>query len=154
MVDSTVPAHEPPRLLGWGPIAEWEADAACQNAPLELFFGDNEDGPNQRARQRTRTQTAQAKAICAACPVISECREWSVVAAIPFGVFGGWTERERAAERQRRSLPIRQYTSGMRGADIPATPSPAKVARGTIRTALGVTTIKVETSSTVRGNGQ
>jgi WhiB family redox-sensing transcriptional regulator len=151
MVDGTVPAHEPPRLLGWGKIQPWEADANCQDAPLEWFFGDTEDD-RPGARQRTRTQTALAKALCAGCPVISECREWSVVAAIPYGIFGGMTERERAAERQRRGLQIRQYTSGMRGSGIPATPSPAKVAQGTVRTSF--TSVKVELWSSFQGNGQ
>jgi WhiB family transcriptional regulator, redox-sensing transcriptional regulator len=82
------------RLLGWGLLEAWEDDAACKGAPLELFFGD-EAPIGQKSAGRTKRQTQAAKAICKTCPVLNECRKWSLRERVPFGVLGGWTERER-----------------------------------------------------------
>ena len=36
-----------------------------------------------------------AKQLCSECPLIKECREWGIVAAIPYGIIGGLTVQER-----------------------------------------------------------
>ena len=79
---------------GWGMPQPWEEQAACQDSPIELWFGDEHD-PGIKKSFRTQEQTAHAKAICAACPVLSECRSWALESGIPFGIVGGLTERER-----------------------------------------------------------
>ena len=38
-----------------------------------------------------------AKAICATCPVLEQCREYALSAHEPYGIWGGMTEEERAA---------------------------------------------------------
>ena len=38
---------------------------------------------------------SEAKRICAECPVILECRDYSLQSQEPFGVWGGLTEDER-----------------------------------------------------------
>jgi len=40
-------------------------------------------------------QTLRAKAVCAQCPVRSECLEWALETAQPHGVWGGLDEQER-----------------------------------------------------------
>jgi WhiB family redox-sensing transcriptional regulator len=81
------------RLDGWGMLNAWEERAACKDTPLELWFGD--EHPFGIKKSRTKQQTAQAKAICASCPVLSECRSWALETQIPYGIVGMMTEAER-----------------------------------------------------------
>jgi WhiB family redox-sensing transcriptional regulator len=55
-----------------------------------LFFGP--DG--ERPRVRTH-RIAKAKAICAGCPVLDDCRNYAIAAGEPVGIWGGLTEDER-----------------------------------------------------------
>ena len=49
--------------------------------------------------------TTEAVRICAACPEITPCREWSLAApATLSGIFGGWSQQARKLERRRRRL--------------------------------------------------
>jgi WhiB family redox-sensing transcriptional regulator len=69
---------------------EWQYQAACKGMPTDLFFySDRERGPRRNRRER------QAKAICASCPVIKECRDQALRLAEPYGIWGGLTEDER-----------------------------------------------------------
>jgi len=87
-----------------GPVAdlwEWQVRGACLKADPTLFFHpEGERGPMRRDRD------AAAKAVCAPCPVIRECREHALAVREPFGVWGGLTEDEReeihTVERRRR----------------------------------------------------
>lgn len=74
----------------------WAPRAACRDADPELFF--HPDGERDEARA---SRDRQAKAVCSRCPVIVECLRWALAADEKFGVFGGLTEGERAALRQR-----------------------------------------------------
>jgi WhiB family redox-sensing transcriptional regulator len=81
-------------VYGWGLINEWEAQAACQDTPIEWWFG-TERAFGDRQPVRTRQQTAQAKAICARCPVLDDCRRWAMESGITYGIVGAMTEPER-----------------------------------------------------------
>lgn len=72
-------------------IWEWQYQGTCREADPTLFFHPQ----SERGAQRRRRDTA-AKAICAECPVIDECREHSFAVREPYGVWGGLTEDERA----------------------------------------------------------
>ena len=74
---------------------DWQARAICVGADPELFFPAADGGPAQ-----VEQETA-AKAVCANCPVLAECREWAL-ATLPDGVAGGLTERERRQVRLAR----------------------------------------------------
>ena len=78
-----------------GPIAdlwEWQMDGACRETDTNLFFHpEGERGPSRRGRD------AAAQAICAACPVITECRNHALAVKEPYGVWGGLTEDDREA---------------------------------------------------------
>ena len=77
-----------PALDRW----EWQARGACVTEDTELFFHpENERGPRREARERA------AKAVCARCPVLTQCREWALETREPFGVWGGLSEPEREA---------------------------------------------------------
>lgn len=69
--------------------------AACRTVDPEVFFplpGD-EDG------------VAMARAVCAGCPVRSECLEFALRHGLDDGVFGGLTADERRAFRARSLVP-------------------------------------------------
>jgi WhiB family transcriptional regulator, redox-sensing transcriptional regulator len=70
----------------------WRLQAACRDSELAVFFSsDGERDPERSARE------ARAKAICARCPVIGECATYAIGAGERYGVWGGLSERERAA---------------------------------------------------------
>lgn len=77
-----------------GPIMdlwEWQYQGACRAYGDEQFF--HPEGERGAARRR---RDANAKAICATCPVLQQCREHALKVREPYGVWGGLTEEERA----------------------------------------------------------
>jgi len=90
-----------------GPVAdiwEWQLQGSCRDTDPTLFFHpEGERGPARRNRD------AAAKAICAACPVLTQCRSHALVVREPYGVWGGLTEDDReviySSERRRR-MPV------------------------------------------------
>jgi len=69
---------------------EWQYEGACRSLPTEMFFHpDGERGPRRKAREDA------AKAVCASCPVIAQCRAHALAAQEPYGIWGGLTEEER-----------------------------------------------------------
>lgn len=77
----------------------WKDEAACRGLPEDWFFA--EDGFRQR----------KAKAVCAECPVIEECREMAMAQtrrmaarrelSYDYGVFGGMSQDDRYAAFKR-----------------------------------------------------
>ncbi len=67
---------------------DWRRQAACRDTDPETFFPVAEAGP---AYER---QVAEAKAVCAGCPVRAECLN-EALARIPEGIAGGLTPAER-----------------------------------------------------------
>lgn len=79
---------------------DWRERAACRDEDPELFFPLSEHGPGAR-------QTAEAKAVCARCPVRERCLEYALADGLDHGIFGGLTETERRALRRRtRPFPL------------------------------------------------
>jgi WhiB family redox-sensing transcriptional regulator len=66
----------------------WQANAACRGEPTAVFFPDRPG------------DTGLALEICAACPVIVECRAYGLAHPGLQGVFGGTTEAERRVVRR------------------------------------------------------
>jgi WhiB family redox-sensing transcriptional regulator len=58
-----------------------------------FFHPEAERGPQKERRD------ADAKAICAQCPVIDPCREHALQVQEPYGVWGGMTVDERLLRR-------------------------------------------------------
>jgi len=77
------------------PIAdhwEWQYEGSCRTMPSEMFFHpDGERGPRRRNRENA------AKAICASCPVIQQCRSHALAVHEPYGIWGGLSEDDRLA---------------------------------------------------------
>ncbi|MFE4466961.1 WhiB family transcriptional regulator [Oerskovia sp. NPDC056781] len=78
-----------------GPVMElweWQYQGSCRDQDDTLFFHpEGERGSTRRRRAEA------AKAICASCPVMMQCREQSLKVREPYGVWGGLSEDERAA---------------------------------------------------------
>jgi WhiB family transcriptional regulator, redox-sensing transcriptional regulator len=71
----------------------WRKRAACRGLDVEIFYPFSEDDAD----------AAEAKTICASCPVSSACLEHALALREREGVWGGMTERERRRiVRQRR----------------------------------------------------
>jgi WhiB family redox-sensing transcriptional regulator len=83
-----------------GRAANWRASGACPDADPDLFFPISSAG-------RGAGQLAQAKAICARCPVRRECLEFAYANAPVHGVWGGTTLDERQHALRRDRPPIR-----------------------------------------------
>lgn len=62
---------------------KWMADALCPQVDSDIFFVNKGES------------TQPAKAVCALCPVASECLKYALDNDFRFGVFGGYSERER-----------------------------------------------------------
>ena len=78
-----------------GPVAdmwEWQFQGTCRHVdPAVFFHPEGERGPARRRRDEA------AKAVCATCPVVRQCREHALTVREPYGVWGGMTEQEREA---------------------------------------------------------
>lgn len=70
---------------------EWQEHGLCREMDASVFFPPPsfEHKPDREARE------AQAKAICAECPVRLPCLEWALAVEEPYGVWGGHSEAER-----------------------------------------------------------
>ena len=76
-----------------GPNADfwdWQLDSACRGLDSDIFY--QPDGERGSGRER---RVSTAKAICAACPVIAQCRAHALKAREPYGVWGGLGEEDR-----------------------------------------------------------
>lgn len=71
----------------------------CQVQP-EAFGGLEVKGEKVR-----RHRVKAARALCDECLIRDECREWGVVNLEPWGMWGGYTYRDRLRERRLRGLP-------------------------------------------------
>jgi WhiB family redox-sensing transcriptional regulator len=69
---------------------DWQLEGACRALPPEMFFHpEGERGPRRRNRETA------AKAVCATCPVIAQCRAHALAIREPYGIWGGLGEDER-----------------------------------------------------------
>lgn len=82
----------------------WLSRARCRDMDAEVFFPVAEAGPVREG------QVAQAKVICAGCPVRAQCLDWAI-RSLPHGVAGGLDEHERAEQRRGRRI---ERPDGMR----------------------------------------
>lgn len=74
----------------------WQDDALCAETDPDQFFSDDDAGDEA------------AKAICAQCPVLVECRHYALERDERHGVWGGMTEDER--DRLRPPRDVREAT--------------------------------------------
>jgi WhiB family transcriptional regulator, redox-sensing transcriptional regulator len=78
-----------------GSATSWRSAASCLLADPDLFFPISAAGPSER-------QIAQAKKICAGCPVRQECLEFALSNDQSYGIWGGMTPEDRQRDRRRK----------------------------------------------------
>jgi WhiB family redox-sensing transcriptional regulator len=71
-------------------VREWRTNAACRGVQ-GLFFKNDLD-----SAQQARHWVSRAKAVCLRCPVRPQCAAYALATAEPYGIWGGFTESERA----------------------------------------------------------
>lgn len=69
----------------------WAGWAACAGSPTHLFY------------PRKHIKAAEAKAICARCPVASQCLEEALDRGDQYGIWGGMSVEERKAYKRERN---------------------------------------------------
>jgi len=67
---------------------DWRAEGLCSQADPDLFFAVG------------AVEHKQAKRICRACPVRSQCLTYAMDSPVDHGIWGGLTERERRRWRR------------------------------------------------------
>jgi WhiB family redox-sensing transcriptional regulator len=66
-----------------------EGSTPCEQLPQVFYPEDYEDPEMFVMAEKV------AKQLCSECPLIKECREWALLAAVPYGIIGGLTVHER-----------------------------------------------------------
>ncbi|HEX5597363.1 MAG TPA: WhiB family transcriptional regulator [Micromonosporaceae bacterium] len=75
------------------PVSElwdWQRLGACRGRDSAQFFHPEGERGSSRALRE-----AQAKSLCASCPVRAECVAHALSVREPYGVWGGFSEAER-----------------------------------------------------------
>jgi len=75
----------------WKAEVDWQDRALCRGANADLFFSPT----HLEKREERATREAQAKAVCARCPVRQQCLEFALAVREPHGIWGGLNETER-----------------------------------------------------------
>lgn len=76
-------------------------DRACRGLPMAAWFPERRNTGRAGGHDANYLHAvAQAKARCARCPVLDECRAHGI-AHEPWGIWGGLTETEREQARRR-----------------------------------------------------
>ena len=73
---------------------DWRDHAACRHEDPDLFHPIGTSGP-------TLMQTEEAKAVCRRCPVREPCLRFALDMEQATGIWGGTSETDRRALRQR-----------------------------------------------------
>lgn len=107
-------------LIFTGPLA-WTEHAACQGR-TELFFAPAGERPEARVLRE-----AKARAVCAQCTVLAECRDWARDHR-EYGFWGGESEEDRAAAGYRVDMPVGRVARYPKGSGRPVEPRAPRVA--------------------------
>jgi WhiB family transcriptional regulator, redox-sensing transcriptional regulator len=75
---------------------EWQAVGVCRDRASAQFFHPDDD----LGRISRRLREAAAKRLCRSCPVRVECASHALSVGEEYGVWGGFTETERARLRE------------------------------------------------------
>lgn len=75
----------------WEQDVSWQDQAECRSADTNLFFPPQ----IQETREEKEAREAQAKIVCARCPVKDACLEFALSTREPYGIWGGLNEIER-----------------------------------------------------------
>jgi len=80
----------------FSPVKEvWRDRAACKGVPINVFYFESDE-----ENRNLKKETEKAKAFCKECPVAEQCLAYALNENIKFGVWGGFTSRERGTLRK------------------------------------------------------
>lgn len=90
------PADDRPRAVQvarptWDDDQGWQELALCRGENPDLFFPPQ----HLEKKEEREMREAQAKAVCARCPVRQQCLAYAIATREPYGVWGGLNEHER-----------------------------------------------------------
>jgi WhiB family transcriptional regulator, redox-sensing transcriptional regulator len=80
---------------------DWRSESACLAADPDLFFPVS-------ATAASAPQVARAKAVCARCPVCTQCLNFALDNPDMQGIWGGHTDDERRKVRRSRARSLRR----------------------------------------------
>lgn len=83
-----------------GEELEWQAEGLCHDPNYSNINWFPEPPTKQ-------VDSARAKEMCLACPVLLECRTWALTRHEMHGVWGGMSERDRVAYWKRTENYVR-----------------------------------------------
>lgn len=69
----------------------WREKANCKKLGPSIFFSENEEG------SLSRRNDIHAKKVCSSCAVKTNCLSYALNEQINFGIWGGFTARERSS---------------------------------------------------------
>jgi WhiB family redox-sensing transcriptional regulator len=75
---------------------EWQTVGLCRDRSTTQFFHPDDD----LGRISRRLREAAAKRLCLSCPVRAQCATHALTVGEEYGVWGGFTETERARLRE------------------------------------------------------
>ena len=93
------PDFRPPNVKPTEEFWAWQQDAKCAGVETEKFFL-----PYAVRNSEKQRLNAEAKAVCAGCPVIEQCLSHALSVPEEFGVWGGLTPEERKIVSRRNKL--------------------------------------------------
>jgi len=105
VMEATSKAHRGPSVAAtvarstWDSDAGWQSYAACRGENPDWFFAPG----HMEKKEERAAREAQAKAICARCPVRQQCLSFSLETREPHGIWGGLNEIERRHTLARRA---------------------------------------------------
>ena len=69
--------------------------AGCKGSDIDSFYPPEYQSLNVSERVYWRDRVADAKATCIECPLREACLDWALKNDEVFGIWGGFTARER-----------------------------------------------------------
>lgn len=87
--------------LSRSPDTPWQDAAVCASVDPDLFFPE------------TGGSTVTAKRLCRSCPVRAECLEYALANDERDGIWGGYSERERARFARAEGRVLRRCRNGL-----------------------------------------
>lgn len=76
----------------------WQLEGTCRKDPEMFFHPEGERDATKRQR------IAKAKAVCRECPVLAQCRAYTLENREEYGIWAGLSEDEREALRDGKKL--------------------------------------------------
>lgn len=77
----------------------WRDKASCKGVDIDVFYFESDE-----ENRNLKKSTDKAKAFCQECPVSEQCLTYALNEDIKFGVWGGFTSRERGSLRKMFNL--------------------------------------------------